>query len=105
MNQVTNIAFIRARVGHSEQFGSALNGLVEPSRREPGCINYDVHRSTTDKDVWCVYENWRSAADLQEHFGLPHMRAFVEMLPDLVEGGLDLHAFEMTSRQLPPKFA
>ncbi|WP_446903212.1 putative quinol monooxygenase [Burkholderia sp. YIM B11467] len=103
MNQVTNIAFIRAQAGKSERLGNALNTLIEPSRREPGCINYDVHRSSTDHDVWCVYENWRSAADLQEHFALPHMRAFVEMLPDLVDGGLDLRAFEMISTQLPRK--
>ncbi|MBX9822292.1 MULTISPECIES: antibiotic biosynthesis monooxygenase [Nitrobacteraceae] len=41
-----------------------------PSRAEQGCINYDLHRSTEDPELWCVYENWRSADDLAAHFEL-----------------------------------
>jgi quinol monooxygenase YgiN len=98
MSQVTNIGFIRAKVGRSEAVGRRLLDLVEPSRQEPGCINYDVHRSDTDPNLWCVYENWRSAGDLMAHFGLPHMQAFVADVPSLVEGELDLRRFSMASK-------
>jgi quinol monooxygenase YgiN len=56
MSQVTNLAFFRARRGQSE----ALAALVEPTRLEAGCLNYDLDRSVDDADVWFVYENWRS---------------------------------------------
>lgn len=101
MSQVTNIAFIRAKTGRSEVLGKRLLALVEPSRREPGCINYDLHRSDTDPDLWCVYENWRSEDDLSAHFALPHMQAFVADVPSLVEGELDLRRFSMTSAPAP----
>jgi hypothetical protein len=44
MSQVTNLAFFRARRGQSEALGAALAALVEPTRLEAGCLNYDLHR-------------------------------------------------------------
>ena len=101
MTKVTNIAFIRAKSGQSEELGRRLLTLVAPSRQEAGCINYDLHRSDVDPDVWCVYENWRSAEDLAAHFTLPHMQAFVAVVPALVEGELDLRRFYMISLPAP----
>jgi quinol monooxygenase YgiN len=48
MSQVTNLAFFRARRGQSEALGAALAALVEPTRLEAGCLNYDLHRSVDD---------------------------------------------------------
>lgn len=97
MTTVTNIAFIRAKSGLGDDLGRRLMGLVEPSRDEAGCINYDVHRSENDPDLWCVYENWVSAEDLARHFDLPHMQAFAAEVPSLVDGDLDLRRFRMVS--------
>ena len=54
------LAFFRARRGQSEALGAALGALVEPTRLGAGCLNYDLHRSVNDANVWFVYENWRS---------------------------------------------
>lgn len=51
MSHVTNIAFIRAKAGRSDALGQRLLALVETSRREAGCINYDLHRSDPDPDL------------------------------------------------------
>lgn len=48
MMTVTNIAFIRAKSGRGDDLGDRLMELVEPSRDEAGCINYDLHRSEAD---------------------------------------------------------
>jgi quinol monooxygenase YgiN len=101
MSQVTNIAFIRAKHGRSEELGRHLLDLVEPSRSEPGCINYDVHRSADDPALWFVYENWRSNDDLAAHFTLPHMQSFIAALPELLEGELDLRRFTLASEPAP----
>jgi quinol monooxygenase YgiN len=97
MKNYTNRAFIRAQSGKSETLGQALLALVAPSRAEPGCATYDVHRSNDDPDLWMVYETWASAADLEAHFALPHMQGFVAQIPTLVAGDLDLQAFTRIS--------
>jgi len=60
MSQVTNLAFFRVRRGQSEALGATLAAPVEPIRLEAGCLNYDLHRSVDESDVWFVYENWCS---------------------------------------------
>ncbi len=103
MEQVTDIAFIRAKPGMSDELGRRLVELVDPSRSEGGCINYDVHQSLNDEQVWCVYENWKSAEDLKSHFDKSYMQGFVTDLPVLVEGGLDLREFRMVSERADAK--
>ena len=97
MSQLTNLAFFRARRGQSEALGAALAALVEPTRGEAGCLTYDLHQSLENAEIWFVYENWRSADDLATHFTLPHMQAFIAVVPTIVEGELDLRRFSMVS--------
>lgn len=96
--QLTLFAFIRAKSGHSEELGRRLKALVEPSRAEVGNINYDLHRSNDDADVWVLYENWLSSADLTAHFEQPYMKEFVALLPDVLEGEMDLRRCTMITR-------
>lgn len=95
--QLTIIATFRAKPGQSEELGRRLIALVEPTRAEAGCINYDLHRSNEDGDVWMFYENWRSKADLDAHVETPHLQALMRDLPNLTVDGLKLQYFSMAS--------
>ncbi|KGH28503.1 putative quinol monooxygenase [Comamonas testosteroni] len=95
--QLTLLAFIRAKPGLGDELGRRLGNLVEPARAEPGNINYDLHRSNDDADVWVLYENWKGPADLAAHFELPYMKAFVAALPEVLEGEMDLRRCAMVS--------
>ena len=97
MSQVTNLAFFQARRGQSEALGAALAALVGPTRLETGCLNYDLHRSVDDADVWFVYENWRSPEGFDAHMRSEHLQAFLKATPDLVAGDIDLRRFRMIS--------
>lgn len=93
MKSVTNLAFIRAQDGRSEELGQRLRRLVARSRREPGCLNFHLHRADDDPNLWMIYETWRSAGDRQAHYAAAHTRAFIAEAPFLVEGPLDLRGF------------
>lgn len=73
---VTAVAVARAKPGQEDELGRRMMALVAPTLAEPGCINYDLHRSNTDPAVWLFYENWRAQADLDAHMQSPHFRAF-----------------------------
>ena len=96
MSQVTNLAFFRARRGQSEGLGAALAALVEPPRLEVGCLNYDLHRSVDDADVWLIYENWRSPEGFDAHMLSEHLQAFHEHFGGIHEGSCA--AFMATER-------
>lgn len=96
MSTVTNLAFIRAQAGRSDELGGRLRRLAARSRREPGCLSFDLHRADDDPDLWMTYETWRSAGARQAHYATAHMRAFIAEAPFLVDGPLDLRGFTPT---------
>jgi quinol monooxygenase YgiN len=50
--------------------------VIEASRKEPGCISYDLHFSVTDPDKMVFVEVWKDRAALDEHFTTPHFKAW-----------------------------
>ena len=96
--QLSLVAIIRAKPGMGDELGRRLGTLVEPARAEPGNINYDLHRSNDDADVWVLYENWKAPSDLAAHFELPYMKAFVAALPEVLEGEMDLRRCAMVTK-------
>lgn len=95
--QLSLVAIIRAKPGMGDEMGRRLGALVEPSRAEPGNLNYDLHRSNDTPDVWILYENWKTPSDLDVHFAQPYMQAFVAVLPEVLEGDADLHRCAMVT--------
>jgi quinol monooxygenase YgiN len=87
---VTVIARIRAKSGMESRLRQMLEGLLAPTRAEAGCINYDLHSSTTDTREFLFHENWASAAHLDAHFKTPHLQALMAALPGIVDGQPDI---------------
>lgn len=89
---VTVIATIKAKPGMESEVEQALRALIEPTRAEPGCINYDLHLLSDDPTVFMFHENWRSRKDLEEHLKMPYLEQFLaqseEILAEPVSIGL-----------------
>lgn len=94
---LTIVAILRARAGREDELGRRLAALVAPTRAEPGCINYDLHRADADPAVWVLHENWRSDADLALHFATPALVRLLADLGELLDGELQLHRLRMVS--------
>ncbi|MEV0230203.1 putative quinol monooxygenase [Nonomuraea sp. NPDC050786] len=69
--------FFRPRVERAEQLRQLLLSLVEPSRKEPGCLQYNV-TAEADGSLF-VYEIWRSRKNLELHKRTPHMIEFARI--------------------------
>ena len=72
---LTVVAHIRAKAGYEEQVREALLSLIEPTRAEAGCVNYELHCSLEDAALFFFYENWVSRAAWEEHLQMPHLLA------------------------------
>jgi quinol monooxygenase YgiN len=84
-NLITVVALMRAKPGKEAQLRAAALALVEPTRKEQGCVQYDLHEHLTDPAWLVFYENWTSAEDLDRHGTSEHIKAFRAVAPDLVE--------------------
>jgi len=60
----------------AEEAARTLRPLRDASRAEPGCITFDVARSTEDPNVFVLYEEWRDQAALDEHYTTEHFTRF-----------------------------
>ncbi len=89
---LTVIAYMKAAPGRREELRQALEALVEPTSREKGYVNYDLHQGVEDPDTFFFYENWESGDDLDAHLAASHLTDFASRLPELGdEGGLSVN--------------
>ncbi|GAA4649768.1 putative quinol monooxygenase [Kistimonas scapharcae] len=81
---LTIVARIEARQGKVDQLKAALLKLIEPSRQEAGCLQYDLHQDNETPAVFVFYENWESRALWQVHMNKAHLKAYMEEADSLV---------------------
>lgn len=88
---LTVIAHMRAKPGKRQELQDALAALVEPTSKEEGFVNYDLHQGTEDLDLFYLYENWDNADFLDAHLTAPHLVEFAGRIDDLLaEPGLTI---------------
>lgn len=68
---------LQAGAGREEEAGTQLRSLIGPTREEPGCITYLLHRDPENPSKFMFYEEFASEAALQEHTRSPHFLAWV----------------------------
>ena len=60
MSKLTIVANIFAKAGKIGFVKAELLKLIEPTRAEEGCLNYDLHQDFEDLRHFLFYENWES---------------------------------------------
>ncbi|WP_194790020.1 putative quinol monooxygenase [Pseudomonas sp. UFMG81] len=98
MNQ--QVAFIlqaKTRPEMAEAFEQLFRPFVEPSRQEPGCIEYHMLRDKADPSLFVFFEVWASQAALDVHSALPHMAEFFAKRMEYLERDFDFQMIEMLS--------
>lgn len=93
MDQVTVVAFIKAKQDKVGEVRDALLSLIGPTRQEEGCINYDLHESRSSEGEFVFYEIWRSHQDLDRHLNMPYLVEFVAKADDLLAEPLDIRLY------------
>lgn len=97
MNKIAVIAIFTAKAGKEDALEEALSELVTPSRKDDGCISYDLHRDANDRSVFIFYEQWESKELLEQHLAKPHLTAFGEKAGELLSGPADIKILEILS--------
>jgi quinol monooxygenase YgiN len=69
---VTLIVILRAREGQETLLEAELRALVGPTRKEEGCLRFDLHRSIDTPSALLLHEVWASRDAHTEHSHTPH---------------------------------
>jgi len=87
-------AMVKANPGQEDAVREALVALVEPTRKEAGCICYNLHQSKSDKAQFMFYEQWISKEALDAHMQMPYIKAIGDKLKDRA-GKIDIAFYEL----------
>ena len=81
-----------AKVGREVEVAEVFSKLTEESRKEPGCVTYQVHRHKTEPRRFFIYEQYKDDAALEAHRSASHFLQYAKKelpkLGDRVEGQL-----------------
>ena len=64
---------------------SELLKILEPTKKETGCIKYDLHQDLENPSIFMFYEIWETSDLWKAHDSTPHIVAFKKAIEDAVE--------------------
>ena len=71
-NAVTRVVIMRAKEGQHLLLEAELRALLTPSRKEEGCLQFDLHRSVDQPGTFLFHEVWETREHHTAHTRTPH---------------------------------
>lgn len=77
MNETTLmvVAIAETTTERAEELKSICLRLIEPTRKEAGCISYELYQDSTNPGKFTFIEHWKSKEHLDIHMKTPHLVA------------------------------
>src|SRR5215467_11759241 len=69
---VTLAVILRPREGQEILLEAELRALINPTRKEEGCLRYDLHRSIEGPAAFLLHEVWETREDHTAHTKTDH---------------------------------
>ncbi len=73
---LTIVARIEAKPDSIDLVKSELIKLIEPTLKEQGCLQYDLHQDNDNPAVFLFFENWESRELWQVHMNNDNLKAY-----------------------------
>ncbi|WP_291910535.1 putative quinol monooxygenase [Chitinophaga sp. CB10] len=69
-------AIIKSKPEFTSEVKAVLLNMVQESRKEAACVQYDLHQDNDDANTFFFHEIWTSAEGLNQHNQQPYIKAF-----------------------------
>lgn len=92
-HSITVFAHVKTKPGRENEFRAEALKVVDITRKEQGCLQYDLHVNLSDPTRFAWYETWASEEDLARHAESAHMNAFREFRKDMVDGTVSVWTY------------
>ena len=66
------VVVMRAKPGQELLLEAELRALINPTRKEEGCLRYDLYRASDAPGAFLFYEIWASREHHRLHKNTPH---------------------------------
>ena len=86
---------ITARPDAASAMRAVVLALAQASRKEAGCVSYDVLQNAAELHVFVLVEEWTSTAHLDAHNLAPHVHDAVMRATPLAAAPLDVGRYAL----------
>ena len=88
------LARITVRPEYAAQARALLEELVSHSRREAGCVSYELYRRADAGHVFQTVEAWKDAAAVDAHMKSTHVAAAIATATPMFAAPPEIVSFE-----------
>jgi PTH1 family peptidyl-tRNA hydrolase len=81
-NKIKVVAKLNLRNGEKDNSLGFLDELIEKTRKEDGCISYELFENVRDENALTFIAEWESDSKLNDHLNSEH---FTRIMPQLGE--------------------
>ena len=91
---ISVIAKLKVQEGKLDELMVYVRELIFETLKEPGCLEYDLHKHTENKGVFAFFEKWETMADLDSHLNSEHFTTLIPKIVECCEGDPEIDVFK-----------
>jgi quinol monooxygenase YgiN len=92
-NSIRIVARLVAKPDSVDQVGAILRSVVDPTRKESGCIRYELLQNRSDQTDFTFIEEWESDAAIDAHLTTKHISDALTKLHGLLSIEPDIRRY------------
>lgn len=77
-----------------EEFLKLCKELIENTRKENGCIKYELFEDNTKSTIFSIIEEWENMEVLESHFASEHFTKIIPQLEILVTQQIEVNIYK-----------
>lgn len=85
MDPITVITRMKVKPNNIEALRKAADPFFQKTRREPGCVLYDLYQGARDGHFFIFHEVWKDQQAINDHIASAHFNEFMGQAAGLLE--------------------
>ena len=81
--------------GMMDEFMRLSSECIDETRKETGCIQYEMFKAIEDENKMFLFEKWQSRENLADHQKTSHFEKYVSGIGPLLSKDIDIKVFDM----------
>ncbi len=90
--EINLTVIIKSKSKNREEVKAILENLVENSRKEVACLQYDLHQNIDDSNIFIFHEAWKNKEGLDLHNQKPYLLKFTQIAESLLQEKVIIHS-------------
>ena len=92
---ITIVAKNLIKQGKAEEFKALAEKLINESRKESGCISYNLYEDSNNCNILTFIEEWENKEAINLHNNSEHFTSIVPKFEELKEGQSEINLYKV----------